>query len=100
MGGAMNRDQVLAALRTHKAFLAQRFGISEIALFGSFARDQADDRSDVDVLVTFVSPPDWKRYFGAQAYLEDIFGRPVDLAINADVRAEIRPYVEREAVDA
>ena len=95
----MNRDQVLDVLRTHKALLAQRFGIAEMALFGSFARDQADDRSDVDVLVTFALPPDWKRYFGAQADLEDVLGRPVDLAMNTTVRAEIRPYVEREAVD-
>ena len=95
----MNREHVLAALRIHKALLAQRFGISEIALFGSFARDKADDRSDVDVLVTFASKPDWKRYFGAQEYLEDLFGRPVDLAISTNIRAEIRPYVEREAVD-
>ena len=85
-------------LRTHKKIMKQRFGISEMALFGSFARDQADDGSDVDVLVSFDSPPDWKRYFGAQEYLEDLFGRPVDLAMDTDIRAEIRPYVEREAV--
>ena len=96
---ARNRDQVLKVLRSHKALLEQRFGISEIALFGSFARDQADDRSDVDVLVAFASQPDWKSYFGAQAFLEDLLGRPVDLAINANVRAEMRSYVEREAVD-
>ena len=95
---AINRVQVLETLRTHKALLARRFDISTIALFGSFARDQADERSDVDVLVTFATPPDWKRFFGAQAYLEDLFGRPVDLAIDADVRAEIRDYVKRDAI--
>lgn len=96
---ARSRDQVLKVLRSHKAILEQRFGISEIALFGSFARDQADDHSDVDILIGFTSEPDWKSYFGAQVFLEDLLGRPVDLAINANVRAEMRPYVEREAVD-
>lgn len=96
---ALDRDRLLEVLRAHKALLERRFGISEIALFGSFARDQADARSDVDVLVTFTSRPDWKSYFGAQAYLEDLLGRPVDLAMNTTVRAEIRPYIEREAVD-
>lgn len=95
----MNRDQTLALLRTHKEIMKQRFGVSEMALFGSFARDQADDGSDVDILVSFDPPPDWRRYFGAQAYLEDLFGRPVDLAMDTDIRAEIRPYVEREAVN-
>ena len=49
----MNRDEVLDVLREHKATLAQRFGVSELALFGSFARDQATDDSDVDILVRF-----------------------------------------------
>ena len=95
----MNRDEVLNVLRAHKATLTQRFGVTELALFGSFARDQATDDSDVDVLVRFDVPPNWQRYFGAQGYLEDLLGRPVDLATNQDLRAEIRPYVEREVIN-
>ena len=38
-------------------------------------------------------------YFGAQTYLEDLLGRPVDMATNQELRAEIRPYVERELID-
>ena len=79
--------------------LKERFGISGVALFGSFARDQAAAESDVDVLVRFDAPPDWKRYFGAQEYLEDLLGRPVDLATDREVRAEIRGYVQRDAID-
>ena len=44
----MNREQVLNTLRTHKPVLAERFGVTDLALFGSFARDQATDESDVD----------------------------------------------------
>ena len=95
----MNRDQVLALLRASKAMLKERFGISGVALFGSFARDQAAEGSDVDVLVRFDAPPDWKRYFGAQEYLEDLLGRPVDLATDREVRVEIRGYVQRDAID-
>ena len=94
----MNRDQVLELLRASKATLEERFGISGVALFGSFARDQAAAESDVDVLVRFDAPPDW-RYFGAQEYLEDLLGRPVDLATDTEVRAEIRGYVQRDAID-
>ena len=94
----MNRDEVLDLLREHKATLAQRFGVSEIYLFGSFARDQAAGDSDVDILVRFDVAPDWRRYFGAQAYLDDLLGRPVDMATSQDLRAEIRPHVERELV--
>ena len=95
----MNRDEVLNVLRAHKPILSQRFGVTELALFGSFARDQATDTSDVDILVQFDAPLNWQRYFGAQGYLEDLLGRPVDLATDQDLRVEIRPYVEREVID-
>ena len=95
----MNRDDILSLLRAHKAALAQGFGVVELKLYGSVARDQAAVDSDVDVLVRFDVPPDWRRYFGAQAYLEDLLGRPVDMATNQELRAEIRPYVERELID-
>ena len=95
----MNRDEVLDVLREHKATLAQRFGVTELALFGSFARDQATDDSDVDILVRFDKPATSASFFGTQFYLEDLLGRPVDLATNRDLRVEIRPYVEREIVN-
>ena len=95
----MGREEVLRLLRAHKEVLAQRFGVAEVKLYGSFARDQAAGDSDVDVLVRFHTPPDWRRYFGAQAYLEDLLGRSVDMAIDQELRPEIRPYVERELID-
>ena len=95
----MNRDDVLNLLRAHKSALAQRFGVVEVRLYGSFARGQASGDSDVDVLMRFDAPPDWRRYFGAQAYLEELLGRPVDMATSQELRAEIRPYVERELID-
>ena len=52
----MNRDEVLSTLRVHKSALAERFGVTGLALFGSFARDQATEGSDVDILVRFDGP--------------------------------------------
>ena len=95
----MNRDEVLNVLRTHKATLAQRFGVVDLALFGSIVRDQATDDSDVDILVKFDSPATSKRYFGVQFYIEDLLGRPVDLVTDKALRAEMRPYIEREMVN-
>ena len=95
----MNREEVLDILRTHKPTLAERFGVTDLALFGSFARDEATERSDVDVLVGFEPPPDYRRYFGAQFYLEDLFERPVNMACDEEIRAEFRPYVEQDAIN-
>ena len=94
----MNRDEVLKVLRAHKATLSERFGVTDLTLFGSMARDQASEDSDIDILVHFDGPTTSKGYFGAQFYLEDLLGRPVDLVTDKALRAELRPYVEREAV--
>ncbi len=95
----MKRDDVLTLLRTHKATLAQRYGVTRLALFGSFARDKATDNSDIDILVQFDKPATSKAYFGTQFYLEDLLAHPIDLVTNKALRAELRPYIEREAVD-
>ena len=95
----MNRDEILGLLQEHKAILAQRFGVSTLTLFGSVARDQAKDNSDVDILVSFDGPTHWRRFFDAQFYLEDLLGRQVDLATDKDLRPEIRPYVDKEAIN-
>ena len=94
----MYRDEVMNALRAHKVTLAQRFGVTELALFGSIVRDQASLESDVDILVSFQGNADWRQYFGVQFYLEDLLGRPVDLVTEKALRPELRPSVEREAL--
>ena len=72
--------------------------MTEISLFGSFARDQATDGSDVDILVEFDTRATSRTYFGVQFYIEDLLGRRVDLVTTKALRSELRPYVQREAV--
>ena len=94
----MGRDELLGLLREHRATLAQSFGVAELSLFGSFARDQATGDSDIDLLVQFDGPATSKQYFGTQFYIEDLLGRRVDLVTEKALRAELRPHVERDIV--
>ena len=94
----MNRQEVLRLLEAHKAELSQRFGVTDMALFGSTARDTARADSDIDILVSFDGPATSARYFGVQFYLEDLLGRAVDLVTDKALRRELRPYVEQEAI--
>ncbi len=91
------RTQILQLLAESKPELAKRFGVIRLALFGSTARDNARADSDVDILVAFDGPATSARYFGVQFYLEDLLGRPIDLVTEKALRAELRPYIEREA---
>ncbi|MXW23238.1 MAG: nucleotidyltransferase family protein [Chloroflexi bacterium] len=95
---ATRKSEVLAVLREHKPTLVERFGVVELAVFGSTVRDEAGPDSDVDILVSFDRPTDPDCYFGVQFYIEDLLGRPVDLVTDKALRSELRPYVEAEAV--
>lgn len=95
----MNRAQALELLAKSKPALVARYGVTRLALFGSTARNTARDDSDVDILISFDGPATSSRYFGAQFYLEDLFGCKVDLVTEKALRAELRPYIEKEAVN-
>jgi predicted nucleotidyltransferase len=96
----MNRSQVIKILSHGKPLLSKRYGVTRLALFGSTARDTAnsDSDSDSDILVAFDGPATSERYFGVQFFLQDQLGQPVDLVPEKALRAELCPFIEKEAV--
>ena len=95
----MNRQQAITTLIKLKPELVERFGITRLALFGSTVRDEARPESDIDIVVAFDGPATSEKYFGVQFYLEDELGAPVDLVTEKAIRPELRPFIEREAVN-
>ncbi|MEI7997212.1 MAG: nucleotidyltransferase family protein [Methylococcaceae bacterium] len=95
----MKRNNALSILSQIKPALVQQFGVTQLALFGSTARDDAGDNSDVDILVGFDGPATSTRYFGVQFYLEDQLGCPVDLVTDKALRPELRPFFEKDAIN-
>ena len=95
---ARNSAETLDLLRGHKAELVERFGVVELALFGSVVRNALGPDSDIDILVSFDRPTNPQCFFGLQFYIEDVLGRPVDLVTDKALRSELRPYIEAEAV--
>ncbi len=94
----MDKESLLHLLQAHKAVLTERFGVIDLGVFGSFARDEATNDSDLDILVAFDGPATSRSYFGVQFYIEDLTGRTVDLVTNKALRPEIRSSVERDCV--
>ena len=91
-----SRDEALRLLSEHKRTLSERFGVLDVALFGSAARDEATEDSDVDILAWFDADAEKRRPYEAQSYLEDVFGCKVDLVDDRNLRTEFRPYVEED----
>ena len=94
----MKRNDVLQILTAIKPELVNRFGITKLALFGSTARDQAKTGSDLDVLVAFDETTSSSKYFGVLFLLEDQLGCRVDLVTEKALRAELKPYIEKDAI--
>jgi len=52
----MNKQYILQKLRTLKPVLQEKYGVSELALFGSYSRDEQTIESDIDIMVDFNKP--------------------------------------------
>ncbi|WP_445203517.1 nucleotidyltransferase family protein [Tenuifilum sp.] len=85
----MNRDDILNKLRELKPFLKREYSVKEIGLFGSFASDNARDDSDIDLLIELEKPIGWK-FFSLEIYLEQIFGRKIDLVTKNALRDRLK----------
>jgi predicted nucleotidyltransferase len=93
----MTRDQVLQQLRLKKPEFSQRYGVTRLALFGSFAYETPNNESDIDVIVE-LEVPDIFALVHIKEELEFDFQRSVDIIPYSDF---LNPYLKRRiALDA
>jgi hypothetical protein len=98
----MNREQAITRLRAHEAEL-RAAGVERLSIFGSVARGDATEASDVDIVVRL--SPDASQggftYFGRldeiNRRLEQILGGPVDVVTEPVRKERLRQAIEREA---
>jgi len=95
----MKRDQVLARLSDHRRDF-ERFKVASISVFGSVARDEALESSDVDVLVEFSEPVGLFHFVRLKRYLEELLGARVDLVTPGALKAQMRERILSEAIRA
>jgi len=93
------KSEFVTKLEEVLPLLRERFGVAKIGIFGSAARGEERPDSDVDVLVEFAPGQTTFRNFMELAfYLEELFGRRVDLVTEQGLSQYLRPYVEQEVV--
>ena len=92
------RQTVLNSLRD-RLDVIHNFGVRSLALFGSVARDEATETSDLDFLVEFEGIATFDRYMDLKFFLEDLFHKPVDLVTKRSLKSQIRQTVLEEAID-
>src|SRR3954452_11656279 len=95
----MNRQDILDRLNAEAPNLRRKYGVKTLAIFGSMARGDDGEGSDVDLLVTFEGKATFDNFMGLKLDLEDLFGRPVDLGTPDTLRPELRAEVERDLIN-
>jgi predicted nucleotidyltransferase len=94
----MTRDDILATIRANEADL-RKLQVNELALFGSFARGEETDTSDIDFYVEFERKT-FDNYMGVRRLLEHLFPRKIDLVIKSGIRPRLRDNILSEAIRA
>ena len=96
----MHRTEISSVLRGCEHELRARFAVRSLRLFGSIARGEATENSDIDVLVEFSRPIGLIQFAALKLFLEELLGLPVDLATPDALHPEMRERILSEAIDA
>ena len=93
----MNKEYLINFLRENLTII-KSYGVTSLALFGSFARDEAKTTSDLDLLVEFQGKVTFDQYMDLKFFLEDNLGLSVDLVTKKMLKPQIINSVEKDAI--
>lgn len=80
-----HRDDIIKKIKKHYSFLSAEFGVKRIGLFGSIARQEDSNESDIDIIVEFDRPIGLKFILFVE-YMEKLLGRKVDVLTKEGIR--------------
>ena len=96
----LNQNQILSSLQKYKQTYQEQYGIEDIGIFGSYARNSAHENSDVDVFVK-LKHSNLFLLSRMRLELEELFGRHTDLVQLRDkMNVYLKKHIEEEAIRA
>ncbi len=98
MTSDLNLTNFIVTLRHELPTLALRYHVRSLEVFGSYARKEQQENSDLDLLVTFDEPPSLLKFIKIESHLSDLLGIKVDLVMKDALKPRIGEQVLREAV--
>jgi len=93
-----NLENLKKTLQAHKEELNQKYGVSEIGVFGSFVKNEQNNTSDVDVLIEFDKAVDLLTFVNLKNYLSDLLNVNVDLVMKKALKPKIGQRILQEVV--
>ncbi|MBL0052584.1 MAG: nucleotidyltransferase family protein [Bacteroidetes bacterium] len=89
------KDEILHILKSHKQRLKEKYGIINLAIFGSFSRGQQTENSDVDIMVDFDRPIGIE-FIDLANEIEKLLKTKVDLVSRNGVRHQYFEQIEQD----
>ena len=93
----MKIEEIISRLKPIEQQLHEEFDVAALYVFGSVARGEADQSSDIDILVDFRGDPTFARFMDLKFFLENLFGTRVDLVTRRALRPAMKSLIEAEA---
>ena len=94
---ATSISQIQATLKNHRNELRERFRVKELAVFGSYARNEQSPTSDLDLLVEF-SDPVGIEFIDLANYLEELLGMKVDVVSRGGIKPKYLQAISRDLI--
>ena len=94
----ISKEQILIFLSQHKSIMQSDYGVTQVGLFGSFARGEATEQSDIDIAVEIEASNKFRSFFGLKNYLEANLYPKIDLGIESTLKPIAKEYIQKEII--
>lgn len=94
----LSKEQIIRSIQDNRSAI-QQYGVRRLGLFGSYAKAENIETSDIDFIVEF-NAKSFDNYMGLKFYLEEIFRRKVDLVLPNTIKPRLRETILKEVTYA
>lgn len=92
------KEEIRETIKVNLPFLKEKYHVEQLGIFGSFAKDEQNEKSDVDILVKFESPIGFFDFIRLEKFLSETLNKNVDLVTENALKPAIKNYVLKEII--
>ena len=94
----IQKQDILNYLKSNQEYYRNQFGVQFIGIFGSFARGEANEDSDIDILYKVEKDKKLSifKYLKLNRQLEDFFNKKIDLVRDEKLKPQIKRYIQKD----
>lgn len=91
-------DEIKEILQAQKPYLAEKYGVTAVGIFGSYVRGEQNPDSDLDILIELEEPPriSLLGLVNLENYLGELLGMRIQTAIKKNLKPRLEPYIMQE----